>query len=103
AFAEPEMIAIGFETLRAWIESEPRLAIYGHSVDVLERRQEHVRSPEVEQLLGLARDPFESASSTHSVLADTDLRFGPAKTSTGDEIEVVQGNVGALLTDSDRE
>jgi oligoendopeptidase F len=103
AFAEPEMIAIGFETLRAWIAREPRLAIYGHSLDVLERRQEHVRSPEIEELLGLVRDPFDTASSTHSVLGDTDLRFKPAKTSTGDDIEVVQGNVGALLTDSDRE
>jgi oligoendopeptidase F len=103
AFAEPEMIAIGFDTLRSWVRDEPRLATYAHYFDRLERRQEHVRSAEVEEVLGLAQDAFQTASATHGVLADTDLVFGPAKSSAGESIPVENGNLSALLTDPDRE
>ena len=41
AFAEPELLAIGFDRLRAWMQSEPRLAIYNHYVDRLETRAAH--------------------------------------------------------------
>jgi len=103
AFAEPEILAIGFDTLRRWMEEEPELALYRHYFDRLESRQEHVRSAEVEEILGLVRDPFSTASGTHRVLADTDLTFAPARSSTGDTIDIAQGNVNALLTDPDRE
>ena len=33
AFVEPELMAIGFETLAAWMETEPRLALYRHYFD----------------------------------------------------------------------
>ncbi|HJZ50546.1 MAG TPA: oligoendopeptidase F [Roseiflexaceae bacterium] len=103
SFAEPELLAIGFDTLRRWMEQEPRLAIYAHYLDQLERRQTHVRSAEVEELLGQARDPFSGASGIHGILTDADLRFAPAHTATGDSIELAQGNVVALLTSPDRE
>jgi oligoendopeptidase F len=103
AFAEPELLAIGFDKLRGWMNQEPRLAIYAHYFDQLERRQAHVRSAEVEELLGQVRDPFGGASSIHSILADADLRFAPARTAAGDAIDLAQGNLGALLTSPDRE
>ena len=49
SFAEPEILALGFPALRRWLAQEPRLAIYAHYVDALERKQEHVRSAEVER------------------------------------------------------
>ena len=103
SFDEPEMLAIGFQTLRRWLEDEPRLAIYEHYFDSLQRLQPHVRSAEVEEVLGLVHEPFASASSTHRILTDTDLRFGPAHATGGEETEVAQGNIDALLRDADRE
>lgn len=103
AFAEPEMLGIGFGTLRSWLELEPRLAPYQHYFDTLERRHEHVRSAEVEEVLGMALDPLGTAQETHSILVDTDLVFAPARGSGGEEIEPAQGNISALLSDADRE
>ena len=103
AFAEPEILAIGFDTLQRWMEEAPELAVYRHYFDRLERRREHVRSSDVEEVLGLVRDPFSSAAATHGVLVDTDLTFAPARGTTGDEVEVAQGNINALLTDPDRD
>jgi len=102
SFDEPEILAIGFQTLRSWMQQEPRLSIYAHYFDRLKQRQAHVRSAAVEEILGLVADPFLTASSTHRVLTDTDLVFEPAQTAGGEKIEVAQGNISALVTDADR-
>lgn len=103
AFAEPEIIAVGFDSLRRWIGEEPRLAVYAHYVDRLARRAPHVRSPEVEELLGFLADPFRAAAATHGILADADLVFTAARTTAGDPVEVAQGNLRVLLSHEDRE
>jgi len=102
AFAVPEMISIGFPKLRKWVASSPRVAHLGHYVDRLEKLQSHVRSPEVEELLSQVSDPLATALSVHSVLANTDLKFAPARGAEGEE-EVAQGTIGALLTSPDRD
>jgi oligoendopeptidase F len=103
AFAEPELIGIGFDRLRSWLAQDPRLAVYAHHIDRLSRRAPHVRSPEVEELLGHLADPFRTASATHGILADADLMFAAARTSSGDPVDVAQGNLRGLLTHPDRE
>lgn len=104
AFGDPEIVSVGFEKLRQWLRDEPRLRIYEHYIDRLERRQAHLRSPEVEALLGMVIDPFRTASATHGVLADADLTFRAALgADPARPIEVGQGNLGALLGHRDRE
>jgi oligoendopeptidase F len=105
SFAEPEMIAIGPDRLMQWAEQEARLAIYRHYFDALKSRQAHVRSSEVEELLGQVLDPFRTAADTHGVMADADLTFKPARSSATppQELSVAQGTIDALLTSTDRE
>lgn len=103
AFAEPELLQIGFDRLRQWLQTEERLGIYAHYLDQLEKRQAHVRSAEVEQVLGMVQDPLGTAVSSHSVLANTDLKFAPAVDSEGEPYEITQGTIGSLLTMPDRE
>src|SRR6202165_3433326 len=103
AFALPEMIAIGIPRLREWVSTSPRLAHLGHYFDRVEKLQQHVRSAEVEEVLTQASDPLATALSVHGVLANADLRFSPAVGFDGEEHEVAQGTIGALLTSPDRE
>jgi len=103
AFAEPEILTIGLERLQRWMDQEPKLAVYRHYFDKIYRRKEHIRSPEVEELLSQLMDPFRTAASVHGVLSDADLKFRPARNSQGEEFEVAQGTIGKLLTDPDRE
>lgn len=105
SFAEPELLAIGPERLLAWADQEPRLAIYRHYFDALQRRQAHVRSAEVEELLGQVLDPFRTAADTHGIMADADLTFRPAHSSDTppQEYPVAQGTIDVLLTHADRE
>ncbi len=99
AFAEPEMLSMGFEKLRRWMQEEPRLAIYGHYFDELERRQAHVRSAEVEELLRQVMDPFRTAAATHGILSDAELTF---RSAAGGH-EITHSTIGTLLHHADRE
>jgi oligoendopeptidase F len=104
SFAEPELLAIGFDTLRAWTQSESRLAPYAHYFDQLAKRAAHVRSAEVEEVLALTRDAFMTASQIHGVLANAELKFAPAQSTAHDDtFEVAQGTIGSLLSHTDRE
>ena len=103
SFGDPEILQIGREKLDKWTQEEPRLAIYQHYFDRLERRREHVRSADVEEVLGLVLEPFATASATHRVLTDTDMTFEPARDRQGKELDVAQGNLRALLSSPDRE
>lgn len=103
SFTKPELLSIGLDTLRRWMGQETRLAVYAHYFDSLERLNVHVRSAEVEELLGLVEDPFETATAIHSVLADADMTFAPARSSIGEAVEIAQGNIDALLSDPDPE
>lgn len=102
AFAEPELLGLGFSTIRQWLAEEPRLAHYAHAIDRLEARQAHVRSAEVEELLGMVSEPFASAAATHGILDDADLTFRPALDETGQAHTVAQGAIDALLSEPDR-
>ena len=57
AFVQPEILSIGREKLEEWMSQSSPLAMYRHSLDDLFRKQAHVRSAEVEELLGLVSDP----------------------------------------------
>jgi len=103
SFAEPELLALGDAKLREWIKAEPRLSHYEHYVDDLFRRQQHVRSAEVEELLGLSQDTFSQIDNTTEQLTNAEIVFRPAKNSKGEEIAIKQGNFEALRSDADRE
>ena len=103
AFLRPELIAIGFDTLRQWLTQEPRLAHLGQYVDQLEKQQTHVRSSEVEQVLGLSQDMIGTATATGGILINSDMKFAPAKGGDGSTHELTQGTIDALITHEDRE
>jgi oligoendopeptidase F len=103
AFAEPELMAVGFDTIRQWMKDEPRLEPYRHYFTRLEDRQAHVREPEVEKVLAMAQDPFGTASGVFGMLTNADLKFEPARGSDGREHEVGQGSITGLVSNPDRE
>lgn len=102
AYLNPEMITIGEDVLRAWIKDEPRLAIYGQFVDNLFRQQAHVRSAEVEEVMGMLGDPFSGALTTFTMLTNADFRFRPGVDQSGNEVEVTEGSLGRILAQPDR-
>jgi oligoendopeptidase F len=103
AFLNPELLAVGREKLEQWIKQNPQLAVYSHFIDNLFRKNEHVRSMEVEELMGMLSGPFTGPNSIFSSLTNADFKFQPAIVTDGREIPVTQGTIDAILNDSDRE
>ena len=102
AFLQPELLAIGKKKLDQWMSGNAELAVYRHSFEDLFRRQQHVRSAEVEELLGLLSDPLQGPSTSTSMLTNADFKFKPARDRAGLEIELTQGTYHNILHNPDR-
>ncbi len=102
AFMNPEVLQIGKSRLDEWMRQDPKLAVYRHNFDNLFRKQEHVRSGEVEELLGMLTDPLSGPSNTASMLTNADFKFAPAADSKGKKLEVTQSSIHKILRMSDR-
>lgn len=101
-FFDPELLAIGQAKLNEWMGAEPKLAVYAHYIDDLFRRQAHVRSAEVEQLLGMLADPFSGPRTTANFLTNADLTFRPAKGMDGTELPMSVAALDKILGGADR-
>ena len=102
SFVEPELLSIGETKLRKWLKDDKRMELYEHFFNDLFRKQAHVRDAEVEELLGMLRDPFSNTCSTAGMLANADFQFEPAKDSKGKKVQVTQSTLNAILRRSDR-
>ena len=102
-FIQPEILAIEPGTLARWRREEPRLNLYNQYFDDLLRQQAHVRSAEVEEVLGLAQDPFASLYTTVNVMTNSEMKYPDACTSDGRELRVTQGTLDEILASPDRE
>lgn len=103
SFTEPEILQIGDAKLQSWMKNEPRLQTYAHYFENLYRSKAHIRSAEVEEILGMINDPFSATDATVELLVATDMTFRPAQTSDGRSQPVGQTNMTALMGDPDRE
>ena len=103
AYIEPEVLALGEEVINGWLAEEPSLGLYEHYFDDLFRRQAHMRSSEVEEILAMAADPLGYFPGAYSSLVNADIRFNQAAAEDGSTKEVGQSSINALITDPDRE
>jgi oligoendopeptidase F len=102
AFMQPELLAIGKDRLDEWMGQSEQLAVYGHYFDDLFRSQAHVRSAEVEEILGLVSDPLQGFDNSTSMLTNADFKFKPVKDSKGNVLDLTQGTIYNLLHHPDR-
>ncbi len=96
AFENPELLSLDEDRVRPWL-SRPDLQDFAVMLERVWRGRPHVRSAEVEELLGLVQAPFASERGIHPALVNMDLEFG-----TAGGIKIGQGNIDRLLADPDR-
>jgi oligoendopeptidase F len=103
SFVDPEILTVGREKITEWAGEESRLTQYIFYFDNLFRMAPHVRSAEVEETLGILSQPLNGVRNTGQILRDSELKFAPASTASGDELPVSQGTYHTLLGNPDRE
>lgn len=102
SFITPEVITLGEETVMGWVKSAPRLTKYEHYIKEIFRVQAHIRSAEVEEVLGMLADPFSGPSTTASLLTNADFRFAPGQDANGNPVEVNEGTIWKIMAGEDR-
>ncbi len=102
SYLNPELLEIGEKTLRQWLKDEPLLMPYEHYIDDLFRKQVHVRSAEVEEILGMLADPFSGPATTASLMTNADFKFNPGVDGAGNALEINEGTLWKILSTDDR-
>jgi oligoendopeptidase F len=97
SFFQPELLEVGRSKLDGFMQQESRLATYKHHIENLFRKQEHIRSAEVEEILGMVSDPLSGFANSTGLLTNADFKFKPVKDSDGNTFEVTQGNFDVQL------
>lgn len=103
AFIRPEILLLGQEKIQRWAAQEPRLAVYAHYFDNLFCLQAHVRTADVEEVLGLVAAPFTTPRQSTTVLANAEMHFPPATGSHDEVLPVAQSTIETLLASPDRD
>jgi oligoendopeptidase F len=103
SFLQPELLDIGNDKLDQWMLENSKLELYKQNFNDLFRKQAHVRSAEVEEILGMVSDPLSGASSSTSMLTNADFKFKSIKDKKGRVIDVSQGSYDTkLMSQPDR-
>ncbi|CAG0958291.1 oligoendopeptidase F [Anaerolineales bacterium] len=97
SFFQPELLEVGKAKLDEFMAREEKLSTYKHHIENLFRKQAHVRSAEVEEILGMASDAFGGFYNSTSMLTNADFKFKPVKDSKGNAFDVTQGNFDVQL------
>jgi oligoendopeptidase F len=93
----PELLRIPIETVRAWMDQSPGLALYRFFIEDLFRQQEHVLDQAGERLLSLSSRLGGVPHDAYAALSTADAHFPTITLSTGEAVQVSYGQYRKLL------
>lgn len=102
-FEEPELLALGRETIDGWFSEREEMALYRRYFYELFRQQAHVLSKEEEAILADVGDMSADVSNIFSMFNNADIRFPSIKGKDGEELPVSHGRYTLLLESKDVE
>ena len=102
SFADPEILSMGEERLKAFFEEEPQLAPYRRKMDLILRQKEHTLSPAEEQILAEAGEIAVGPGNIYSMFNNADIRFPSITDVEGNRIQITHGNFIRFMNDKDR-
>lgn len=102
-FEEPELLAIGKEETKRWIEQLPELKVYERMFYELFRQQNHVLSKEIEGILTDVSDLSGDIANIYSMFNNADVKFPSIKDKNEEELIVSHGRYTSLMENEDRE
>lgn len=93
----PELLQIPLETVRAWMDADPELAIYRFAVESLYRQQEHVLDAQGERLLSYAGRLEGAPGDAYDALTTADMKPPVVTLSSGQPVTLTYGQFRAML------
>lgn len=99
SFVSPELIALGEETVFAFLEKDPFLQNYRFEFEKLFFQQKHVLSGDQERILANFGPTRSVPSGLYQALAIVDAKDETIKLSNGEKVTVSQANYRSLLAE----
>ncbi len=93
----PELLTIPFETVSAWLDGSPDLAVYRFAISEIFRQQEHVLDEEGERLLSLSSRLSGAPGEAYLALSTADAKFPDVTLSTGETVTMSYGQYRAVM------
>jgi oligoendopeptidase F len=94
---QPELLKLPLDTVRAWMNETPELAVYRFAIEEVFRLQEHVLDEQGERLLSLTERIGSVPKDSYAALSTADARFPTITLSTGETTQVSYGQYRKLL------
>ncbi len=97
AWFNPELLAIPLETVRRWMDADPKLAVYRFAIEELYRQQEHVLDDKGEHLLSLSSQLSSTPNDIYAALSTADVKYPTIRLASGQDVIVTYGQYRAIL------
>lgn len=88
AFLEPEILKLGKATIDQWAGQEPRLKIYAHYLNDIQRRAAHTLSAKEERLLAASSLATGASASVYNILSNADFPYPTVTLSDGKTVRL---------------
>jgi oligoendopeptidase F len=100
AWVRPEILALGEDTVKGWLDSHEDLQLYDFMLTDLFRQQEHVLDEPRETLLSFAGPLSSTPADAYSMLSTADARWPTITLEDGDDLKLTYGAYQHLLLTS---
>ncbi len=103
SFISPEIIAIGEDKVKSFLESSKDLQIYKFYFEDMFRMQQHILSPEEERIMALTAPLTRAPINIFQMIDNIDHKLGTVADSAGNSMALTYGRYLQILKGRDRE
>ena len=103
AFLEPEILEIDGATIQRFLSQEPRLNVYRHYLEDIERQRTHTLSKEEEKLLAGASVMASGPGTVYGIFSDADFPYPSVTLSDGKTVKLDKANYTLYRASPNRE
>ncbi len=101
SFIVPEILSLDEDKLKTFVEENPELKQYEHTLNEINRQRPHVLSEKEEELLAEVSEVTDNPSQTFGMLNNADLTFPSIKDEDGNEVDLTHGRYINFLESDD--
>ena len=102
SFVSPELLRVGSETIKGYLDAEPRLARHAFNVRNILRKEPHTLSDEAEAVIAGTSAMRQGPERVFAMLTSSDMPFPTITLSTGEEVRLDQAAYGKHRASRDR-
>ncbi len=100
AWLDPELLAIGWDTMSKWLDEYKPLAPYRHPISDSFRQHKHVLTEDKERLLSYYNLLRQSPDNAYTALSTADIKYRDVTLSDGSTVTLTPGNYRGILTNN---